>query len=341
MSLTITMPNKPSFIKDGINISISTNTTGVEAHYIIVEIIVNSETITARQPVIEGKSIFNIAELINSKSDKIFDFNADEYSNSSNQINWRIIASEVYNYDSTLINTTPPYSGLSYRGTKGIHKNNKFLTNYRKKIIHRSECILLFFNINNPPKGDITAKISFNDIANTIRTHSIYASHCTQILIIPEKIPKTATEVVIEIENYSEQILFKISDFNIIDKETFVFLNSFGVYDTISFFAHKEIKDNYSFEIFRGINKEQKFNSLFQEEITKATYLLHNQFENDDEVIFNIREFYTSEEVYLVSKNNETIPIIITDNKRPIYDTQEQMYLLEITYKKLFRHAGN
>jgi len=101
MSLTITIPNKQSFIKDDINIVVTTTTTGVEAHYIVIDIDVDSTIITAKHPVIDGSAVFNVAELINSKSDEIFHLDSSIFTNSTNNISWRIRSSEIYDFEET------------------------------------------------------------------------------------------------------------------------------------------------------------------------------------------------------------------------------------------------
>ena len=346
MSLTITIPNKQSFIKDDINIVVTTTTTGVEAHYIIIDIDVDSTIITAKHPVIDGSAVFNVAELINSKSDEIFHLDSSIFTNSTNNISWRIRSSEIYDFEETLHHTTAYVNSNSYRGSAGIYTPTKFLTNYRQKIIHRTEFVLLFFNFDTLAFEPKELIITFNNDPQTILTETLSTGLCVQVFIRPEYIPETATQMIVQITGYSERIVFEISDFNVIDKETFVYRNSFGVYDTISLYAHKNIQDNFSFETFISDDKNQKYNALYQEETSKATYLLNSQFENEKEAAYAIRELFLSEEVYLIEERNQskptiynTIPILITDSKRIIESTQEQMFTLEITYVKTLKNA--
>ena len=332
MALQITLPDRPSFVEDGIIIEITTTTTNVEAHYIILNIDVAGKTYSVKHPVIDGKAIFNIKDIVKDERIKLFDLNANLLSLNQLIIKWDVNAYEIYNYDNTPQNQTGTYSGVSFNGKKGIYSFSKFLTNYRYKIIDRNDFVLLYLFINNITTGPVNIFITFNDSHNTIINNSAIINYTAQILIKPDIIPADATSMSVQIEGLSETITFGIKDFKIIDKRTILYRNSFGAYDTLSLYAHYNESASYDYKTFNSYNQLYKYNISKNHKIEKATFITE-QFDNIQDIVTVLDEIFTSEEVYLIDENYEAHPILILDKERDIVNSLENKYQFKLTYQ--------
>jgi len=341
MSLTLSIPASPTFVKDDINITVTTLTTGVIAHYIVLSVIIEGKTYALKHPVINGQASFNIADIINSKVDFTFDENVVVITKKTLFKIWSCFAYEIYNYDGENYNLTPEsVSQISFVGSSLNYSSTIFLTNYRERRINRNEFLLLFFNFpyEAPAPINVALKITYSD--NTVQDYitEITNPGLIQFYIKPENYPIDAKYMTIEIPNMSEVILVYIDDIPEIDKQTIIYRNSFGVYETISLLAHRTETVEYEFEQFESKLNKQKFNVTKTQKTEKATFLLNKQFQNDSEAALLFDELFMSEDVFLY-ENNILIPIIITDTKRIVEDTQNQNYRISINYEKNRKNA--
>ena len=332
MGLQITLPDRPSFVEDDIIIEVTTTTTNVEAHYIVLNVNVPGNTYSIKHPVISGKAIFNIKDIVKDERIKLFDLNADLLIQSQLHIYWIVNAYEIYNYDNTPQNQTGNYSGVSFNGKKGIYSLSRFLTNFRHKIIDRNDFVLLYFFSDYTGEGGTNLVISFNDTNNTVVEYNTQINSTAQILIKPDIIPEDATSMDMQIEGLSETITFGIKNFNIIDKRTILYRNSFGAYDTLTLYAHYNESANYDYKTFNSYNHTYKYNISKYHKIEKATFITE-QFEDIKQVIAILDEIFTSEEVYLIDENYEAHPILILDKERDIVNSLDNKYQFKLTYQ--------
>lgn len=336
------MPITPSFVKDGVIITVETTTTEVSAHYIVLEIEVNgAETYTIKHPVINNFATFDVAEIINNEVSEAFDLEASYISAGSISTSWRVRASEIYNYDSTYKNTTSYSASHSYSGSGQNYNSNYFLTNLKPRRINRNEYTLLFFNLPEillTPNREVV--IMFNDESTTTISETVeILTKSVQILVPPSVIPDDATMMTVQITDYSELHLIYIDDINIIEKDIFIYKNQFGAYDILTFLAHSETKHLFNFETFQTTNSIKKYNSTYTEEKIKATYILSSQFQDEASISDLLKEFFLSEEVYLMADDLSYQSVIILDSDRIVENTQEQDYKLSITYQKVQKNA--
>jgi len=97
------------------------------------------------------------------------------------------------------------------------------------------------------------------------------------------------------------------------NKKTFVFKNSFGVFDILTTTGISEYSANVDFQENTISRQRQKSNSNFDFIQKTNSGILNHLYKNPKPKYFT--ELFISEEVYFVDEKNNLIPVVITSNK--------------------------
>ena len=354
MSLSLNIPTAPHFVKDGVIVTVTTTTTGVAAHYIVLEVWTqeSNEWVSLKHPVIDSQAIFNIADIINNGNKEEFSFE-NKLTNYPQYISWKVKASEIYDNSSELIGTITSNEYHAYKGSGIGFSSSNFMSKLRNSIIHIDDVILLYANVSGSVELTITYKDSDGDILNT---ESVNTSIDKTAQILIQNLENATRLIELQITSPAISLNKVIADFPIIDKKTILYRNSFGVYDLIYLYAHAEIEHGFNFETFNSLNGSIKYNSSYIEKTKKANYPLGIVFTDESSASEMLKELFLSEETYELNilPSEETYelnfsqifpavfitePIVILNGSRIVKNTLDQTYFLEVEYEKKEKNA--
>jgi hypothetical protein len=346
MSILLTYPPRVSLTDNPVEIQISTSMTGVTNHFLHLRV-TDADTlvyIELIQPVINGKTIFDISEVGKSIALKTgIDYADIEIRTAIQAIkNYGLTAYETYNNDGIEHNlfTANTYffikGGFSKRLFKQYESNGftfyeKFVQEGRfltwqpdNKIISQNDIEkLYFYNLSYT-----TVKIKIIVCYKDLRTDEIVRTYTGQTLdtiieinsgFYNSGISETAENPVI----YYDISLMNSSDVTIsetrryyIDRsyfpytKKFYFRNSFGTFDCLRSVGLSEKNTEFDFAVNQyDLRKKQNVTSDTIQ--TTNSGIINNFNKNTKQYIEYLNELFLSEEVYFVDEKNNSIPILI------------------------------